>query len=278
MAFFALSKKRPSEKEHVSPTRDAQCVRFEEAVLNATAVTEQMLYEGWLIRWAPGRFKRMRSVSVLSGPLQPLDLRLPFVRRLYARKQLPLVFRLTSLGPDFELDAQLASRGFEHESPTHVMACPLNTIAPRYTALRFERVGNDDFADTIGALRADAASDIEAHRRRLNGSAMEAIALLAWTPEGDCAGGAMAIVDDTVVGFFDVVVNVSHRRLGYAQALMAQLAARAGAAGAATAFVQVEHSNDGARALYVRMGFADAYNYWYRTPPQAGASSTDRKT
>jgi ribosomal protein S18 acetylase RimI-like enzyme len=278
MAFFGLSKKRSSEKERVSITRDAQAVRFEEAALNSTAVPEQMLYEGWLIRWAPGRFKRMRSVNVLSAALRPLDQRLAFARRLFARKQLPLVFRITSLGPDLELDAQLASRGFELGSPTYVMACPLATIAARYTALRFERVSNNDFAETIGALRADAASDIEAHRRRLNSSVMEAIALIAWTPEGDCAGGALAIVDDTVVGIFDVVVNVTHRRLGYAQALMAQLAARAGAVGATIAYLQVEHDNDAARALYLRMGFTDAYNYWYRIPPQAGVSSTDQKT
>ncbi|WZB62674.1 hypothetical protein WJ970_04170 [Achromobacter xylosoxidans] len=88
--------------------RDRLRVRLEEAALNATAVSAQVLYDGWLVRFAPSAAKRVRSINVLGLSTRPLDERLAYCSSLYARRGLPMLFRLTSIGPDFSLDDELA--------------------------------------------------------------------------------------------------------------------------------------------------------------------------
>ncbi len=73
-----------------------------------------------------------------------------------------------------------------------------------------------------------------------------------------------------LVGLYDVFVAPEARGRGLARRLCAWLLARAREEGARHAYLQVEGDNAPARAVYHRLGFADAYAYHYRTP-EAGA-------
>ena len=74
---------------------------WKRAALNATAVSAQVL------RWLAGAFCAVsgqagaRSINVLGLSTRPLDERLAYCSSLYARRGLPMLFRLTSIGPDF---------------------------------------------------------------------------------------------------------------------------------------------------------------------------------
>ena len=59
---------RPTAAPAARPSDDARDrlrVRLEEAALNATAVSAQLLHDGWLVRFAPSAAKRVRSINVL---------------------------------------------------------------------------------------------------------------------------------------------------------------------------------------------------------------------
>lgn len=58
-----------------------------------------------------------------------------------------------------------------------------------------------------------------------------------------------------------VEVAPEYRRRGIATAVMAALARKALDEGASAAWLQVETDNEGARALYERMGFAVHHRY-----------------
>jgi GNAT superfamily N-acetyltransferase len=60
------------------------------------------------------------------------------------------------------------------------------------------------------------------------------------------------------------------RRRGAATAVLHALAAWAAANGCPRSYLQVEEDNPGARALYARAGFTDAYRYHYRTKFRPG--------
>jgi ribosomal protein S18 acetylase RimI-like enzyme len=62
----------------------------------------------------------------------------------------------------------------------------------------------------------------------------------------------------------DVVTDPQHRQQGYATELLCQIFAWAQRAGAGDATLQVQGDNAAARALYTRLGFREAYAYWYR--------------
>ena len=79
------------------------------------------------------------------------------------------------------------------------------------------------------------------------------------------AGGQVA-VEGELAGLYDVFTAESARGRGLAGRLCAVLMDGAWASGARAAYLQVDASNEPARQVYRRLGFADAYSYHYRTP------------
>ncbi|QVQ25478.1 GNAT family N-acetyltransferase [Achromobacter deleyi] len=248
--------------------RDVLRVRLEEAALNATAVGAQVLYDDWLVRFAPSPAKRVRSVNVLGLSTRPLDERLAYCSSLYARHGLPMVLRITSIGPDFSLDAELEARGYTFTGETRVMSTPL---APRINArgdLLFKIVDAERFAAAVGSMRGSSSGHIGEHQARLQGLAVDILPVLAIDAAGQCVAAGLAVRDDDLLGLFDIVTDPGQRRKGYAAFLVEHLLAEGAASGAKTAYLQVEPENTAARALYGRYGFKDCYAYWYRLPAE----------
>lgn len=248
--------------------RDSLRVRLEEAALNATAVGAQVLYDGWLVRFAHSEAKRVRSVNVLGLSTRPLDERLAYCSSLYARHGLPMVLRMTSIGPDFSLDAELESRGYTFTGETRVMSM---SLAPRPSArgdLLFSNVDTGRFAQAVGVMRGSTRGHTGEHQARLQGLAVDKQPVLAFDAAGQCVAAGLAVRDDDLLGLFDIVTDPGHRRKGYADALVDYLLTEGAAGGATTAYLQVEPDNTAARALYGRYGFKDCYAYWYRLPAE----------
>lgn len=267
VTLFSQTETQASGTPRVA-ARDSLCTRLEEAALNATAVGAQVLYDGWLVRFAPSPAKRVRSVNVLGLSTRPLDERLAYCSSVYARHGLPMVLRITSIGPDFSLDAELESRGYTFTGETRVMCMPL---APRPSArgdLLFDIVDTGRFAAAVGAMRNSESEHIAEHRTRLEGLAVDISPVLATDAAGQCVAAGLAVRDGDLLGLFDIVTDLGQRRKGYAAALIEHLLATGAAGGAQTAYLQVEPENTAARALYGRYGFKDCYAYWYRLPAE----------
>lgn len=248
-------------------TRDPLSARMEEATLNATVVREQMLYDGWLVRWADAKARRARSINPVAAPLLDIEEKLAFCRAHYDRVGRSLIFRITSVCVDAALDAQLAQRGFERFDQTLVMAAELPLASPSTApVLRYETVTPERFAELTGALRDYGPEHMREHCRRLSGIAMPSARVLAHDKDGDIVGAGLAVMDGGLVGVFDVVVDPRARRRGYGRALVEHLLAQGRAHGARHAYLQVEMGNEAARGLYGAMGFAERYRYWYRAP------------
>ncbi|WMD19252.1 GNAT family N-acetyltransferase [Achromobacter seleniivolatilans] len=270
MSVATLFSQTPQQAEHTTQAdvRDGLRVRLEEAALNATAVRAQVLYDGWLVRFAPSVAKRVRSVNVLGLSTRPLDERLAYCSSLYARHGLPMVLRITSIGPDFSLDAELEARGYTFTGETRVMSMPLGPRPSGRGGLLFTKVGTDRFAQAVGAMRGSAQEHIGEHQARLQGLAVDKQPVLAIDAAGQCVAAGLAVRDDDLLGLFDIVTDPGQRRKGYADALVEHLLAEGAAGGATTAYLQVEPENTAARALYGRYGFKDCYAYWYRLPAE----------
>ncbi|MYZ41951.1 GNAT family N-acetyltransferase [Schauerella aestuarii] len=257
---------------------EAVCARLEEAALNATAVREQVLHDGWLVRGAPGPFRRMRCVNVIGASAGSLDRRLRFAQAWFAERQLPIQFRLTSICPDDTLDGELADRGFAAESETRVMAMSLtapsadivlNPVGRAFADARIEVLDAPAFAAAAGDMRGSSAADIAAHAGRLSGLAVAIDMVVLRDPAEQVIACGMAAREDDLVGIFDVVTHRAHRRQGAARRVVTALLSAARSRGAVRAYLQVEPDNVPARALYADYGFVDMYAYWYRSLPQA---------
>jgi GNAT superfamily N-acetyltransferase len=99
-------------------------------------------------------------------------------------------------------------------------------------------------------------------------------ALLANTPpgtkaarvkrDGEIVACGYSPIQRSWAGFFDIVVKKSERGRGLGEAIMRTLLEAAVESGASRAYLQVVAGNAPAERLYDKLGFREAYRYWYR--------------
>lgn len=246
--------------------------RVEEASLNAWPALQQVLLDGWVLRFSKGFTRRANSVTPVYPATQPALEKIRLCENLYAREGLPTFFRLTSLGDSAGLDQTLIDRGYELEEAAHVLHRRLETgtLAP---GPGFAMAPLGSFLATYTEL-----SGLRGHLERgdldpqaavtLHGSVLRAIR--AETVFGVLSDGGqpvacgMAVVEGEVAGLFDIVTDQERRRRGYGRLLVQSLLAHAAAMGASHAYLQVLADNAPALALYEGLDFGKLYEYWYR--------------
>ncbi len=240
------------------------CAHLEEAALNAWPAPEQVLYDGWVLRFAKGYTKRANSVNVIAPSAIPINTKVEACERLYADKGLPPVFRLTSFNAPPGLDLLLERRGYGLSDRFHVLTLDMTewNIAQRQdvTVLEEEPEGWLDMHSRL--------SGIPSEYRQVHGEILAAIAarryLLSLSAGGRTVACGLGVQEQEYFGLFDLVTDAQERSKGYGTQLIAGLLARAVAGGARFAYLQVSGGNRGARRLYGRLGFREAYHYWYR--------------
>jgi GNAT superfamily N-acetyltransferase len=250
-------------------TRDALAARVEDAALTASQPSQQSIYDGWLLRYSPGRAKRARSVNAVAAGELPLAEKLAHCRAFYARHGLPCVFRLTPFSRPACLDAALAAADFAAAEETRVMTLALSDgAATPDSGVALREIDAAGF----GAVNADL-HELDAARRaaesdRIARNALAGIYLAAFDADGPTACGSL-VVDGDLAGIFGMVTRRALRGRGIATQIVAALLRRALDAGVRIAYLQVEAGNASARRVYAKFGFADRYAYWYRYAPAA---------
>ncbi len=245
----------------------AELRRLEEICLNSSATPRQLLYDGWLVRLSPGKAKRARSINPFHAGTLPLDEKLDRCAQLYRERGLPFIARVTPFVAPADLDAALEARGFTAFEETRVMTAELAHGAGGGAPV--PAVGRHEVAWTVAAissLRGASQADRDAHAERLLALPLPVVGFaIRHRDEVACAG--IAVIEAPWVGLFDIVTAPEHRGRGLASALTGAMLAWARAAGAERAYLQMDASNEPARAVYSKHGFIDRYAYWYRSAP-----------
>jgi len=252
---------RATATESASGTQ-ALARRVEEASINAWPSTTQLVVDGWLVRFAQGFTKRANSVIPLYPGARDRAAKVRFCENLYARERLKTVFRITSIDDQDGLDDYLARRGYRCQDPTEVLYLPLSDRLPAATRPLQQyplTTWLDVYADLSG-LPAPARPLHEAILRRIPLPCCHA-ALGA--PDEALACG-LAVLEQDLVGLFDVVTRPDARRAGHGRALVTGLLHWGRRQGARTAYLQMVADNLPAAGLYRDLGFRPLYRYWYR--------------
>ena len=248
--------------------------RIEDAGLNASAPPQQLWLDGWLVRFSPGKAKRARCVNAVAAGRLPIDARLRACEVVFAEAGLPMIVRITPFTLPQDLDAVLATEGLYRFDDTRVMALVDLSALAQDAALppgaEAHATGLEAFAQRVGSLRGSPLSQRQAHGQRLQNSPVPFHAVEMHVDSELVACGQFAI-EGSLVGLYDVFTARSARGRGYAGALCRHMLQQAHTRGAEHAYLQVEGDNHAARAVYQRLGFADAYTYHYRTRDPAAA-------
>jgi len=236
---------------------------IEEAGLNSWPALQQLLFDGWLVRFARGYTKRANSVTPLYPSLLPVEEKIAWCEHLYQEKQLPAIFRLLSFSEESQhLDQLLAQRGYSALDRTLVWSRQLpDEPAPANPALRAMTLADwlliyGQFSDRYRTLQ-------HVHRELLERIASP-ILYAAFYEQDVCVACGLGVLEHEAFGLFDIVTDPEQRRKGYGMQLVTNMLDWGKQHGAQSAYLQVVETNRAAQQLYAKLGFQERYQYWYR--------------
>ncbi|WP_419997599.1 GNAT family N-acetyltransferase [Streptomyces boninensis] len=220
---------------------------------------------GWDLRASGGFTSRANSVLPLGDPGLPLEEALARVHGWYEARGLPTRIQVATGAEDSQdqLAAELDERGWTADRQALLQIGALARVADAAAGARVELSRGAD--DSWLALYDRAATGpSEQALKVLHGGPSVWFATVPGAEGSAPAAIGRCVVDGRWAGFAAVEVAPEHRRKGLATEVMAALAARALDEGASAAYLQVEPHNDGALALYDRLGFSTHHAYHYR--------------
>lgn len=250
--------------------RSTLAVRIEEASMNAWPAMQQVLLDGWIMRFSNGLTKRTNSIVPLYRSSQNetderfLD-KIQYCENRYAQEQLPTLFRLTSLNNSVSqrLDSLLAARGYAIQERCYVMNRPLHDITqvPTLTFLTLERwlasycylTGTNEPASTL-------------HNLILKSIAGQC-GFAEIRDEEETVACGLGVIEHDLLGLFDIFTHPERRRTGIGRHIVTEMLAWGASCGATTAYLQVLADNHPALAMYDKLGFNKSHEYWYRIAP-----------
>jgi ribosomal protein S18 acetylase RimI-like enzyme len=240
--------------------------RIEEASLNAWPALQQMLFDGWILRFSKGYTKRANSVNSLFASSLDVHEKIVTCERTYREKGLPTIFRLTPFSSPPDLDRVLESRSYTGIDLTLVLhldlqRCQLQPLESKQ--LRDESLVN--WMKLFCNLSSSSLGKHQTHREILQTiPSRRYLASLAVDDQAVACG--MGVLEAGFFGLFDIVTDPRYRNRGYGAQLVSSMLRWAQEHGAKHAYLQVVANNTAAQRLYEKLGFTEAYQYWYRVP------------
>jgi ribosomal protein S18 acetylase RimI-like enzyme len=243
--------------------------QIEEASLNAWPALQQILYDGWILRFSEGYTKRANSVNSLYESRLGTATKVRFAEKCYRNRDMPTVFRITPFSTPRDLDPFLAQRGYVQLDPTEVMLLDLAGSYPPTCGVSPEvkgelrQEGLDEWLALFANLRNEQPASQHIHRAILRSIAGE-VQPYVLDVQGASAACALGVLEEDRLGLFDLFVGPVFRNQGCGTALTSYVLHQAEQRGVRWVYLQVTEANEVAERLYHRLGFRELYRYWYR--------------
>ena len=237
---------------------------IEELSLNAWPALDSLFCDGWILRFAGGYTRRANSVNPIYPSSRDAKEKIRYCEELYTAQGLDTVFKLTSESQPTALDAILEDAGYLAEARTSVQTLSLDDL----TSIEAENINFSTAVST--AWIADYCRLSERHERDIPriSQLLEKIVpqkcfLTAQHNSSNAALG-LGVVERGYVGLFDIVTAKDLRNRGLGKLVVQSLLNWGKHHGAQIAYLQVMTNNRPAIHLYQKLGFREAYQYWYR--------------
>lgn len=240
--------------------------RIEEAGLNSWPALQQLLFDGWLVRFARGYTRRANSVTPLYPSLLPEEEKIAWCEQIYKENQLPTIFRLLSFSEKSQrLDQLLSQRGYTALGHAHVwslrMASPPALENPALSA-----ISPADWL-AIYSQWSDRFRELQQVHRELVERILSPVLFAALYQQGTPVACGLGVLEHEFLGLFDIVTDPEQRRKGYGTQLVTSMLHWGKHHGAQSAYLQVVDTNVAAQHMYAKLGFQESYQYWYRLQP-----------
>ena len=236
--------------------------RIEEAALNAWPAPQQMMYDGWVLRFTGGNSKRVNSVNVFGPSTLPLSEKIRFCEAVYSRMGLPILFRLPDPFITPELPRTLPAAGYKVFDPTQVLGREIDSSSALPVGVDVHTLLDEDWLQIYAQITGKTLASLVHHKAVLKGIVPEKKLIALYWGERPVACG-MGVISGDLLGYFSIYTDKSVRRQGLGQAVMRALSQWGIEHGATFGYLQVEEDNIPALALYQKLGFMRLYRYEY---------------
>ena len=239
--------------------------QIEEAGMNAWPAHQQVLYDGWLLRFADGYTKRANSVNPIYKSTLNMDEKIAHCEAIYRQMGLPPVFRLTPLA-QAELDSALAGHAYQQLHPTRVLTRNLiNWDPPDSPDSTLRELPLEQWMGVFSEISGSLVEKQPAHAQILR-NIINPYLTAALEISGVWVACGLGVLERDWFGLFDIITHPGYRRQGLATQLIDGMLNWSRSQGAQKSYLQVMENNAPALALYTRLGYVDMYGYWYRVP------------
>lgn len=236
--------------------------RIDQAALNAWPTARQMLVDGWVLRFAGGKSKRVNSVNPYYPSSLPLERKIYSCEEIFASEDLPCLFRISAELAEPGLENELQTKGYTCSDLTHVMGKELEEPIQTQTDVSIFYMALDDWFDIRDRfITVDSANRL-IHQGILKCIVPETVLLGAFQNEQPVACG-MGVIEGDLLGFYSIYTASAARRKGYASLMMNALTNWGLERGATFGYLLVEDDNLPALSLYVKLGYQCCYSYVY---------------
>ncbi len=243
-----------------------QVQTIEEISLNALPCLQQILYDGWILRFAEGYTKRANSVTPLYSGWQDLTSKIQRCQDIYRDFNLKPIFRLANIPRLQILDRTLDKLGYQQQ----------DTVSVRVTTLG-DRISTDNLV-TLNNEISEEWLDQYVHAVNLPIQHWNTLSIiLEIIPNPTCyallrdrqrfCSCGLGVLENNYLGLFFIATAKQQRGKGYATQLISAMLNWGRDRGASQAYVQVETENQTAINLYNKLGFTEVYQYFYRLKP-----------
>lgn len=225
---------------------------------------EEERYGDWLLRAGGGFTGRANSVLVVGDPPDDLRDAVARVTAWYAERGLQPRAQVPLPGSE-AADAALASAGWQTSEDNLVLVAPLGDLPPSTVPVDLAPEPDDAW---LTGYRYRGTPLPPVARQILLGADEPVFASVRLSPvPAPLVAVARGVLVEDWLCVTAVTVDDGHRRQGLATSVMSALGAWARDRGGSGCVLQVASSNEGALALYRRLGFTEHHRYHYRLGP-----------
>lgn len=253
------------------PHDDAELASIERATLDAVPPRQRLEIGPWLVAIDDGTIGRAHSAAALRADINGIE-GVQAVERAYRDAARTPMFRLPDIAGLTALRETLRARGYRCSSPTLVQTAASADVAQAAHAALSAMPLQVDLA--AGADDAWCRVFLGDGFDPVDGSSRVAILQRARHSvyasvrcDGRTVASGLCSVSHGWASVHGMRTLAPWRGRRMATAILQAMARHALAQGQARMFLQVELGNDGAQALYRRLGFVDRWCYDYWTAP-----------
>lgn len=251
---------------------DLKAIRLmEEIMANAWPAPKRLIVDGWLLGLAGPLSRRANSVIPLNHGSLPLAEKIEYCCEAYHQLGRTAVFKMTPAAAPSDLDDRLAEAGLKKHEGAIIQLLDRSGFQTRQIRQTRGAAREIRIVPKADEIWLKACSALAGHDKAqalalagITGSIMPQVGFGLILEQGRPISCGLAVVERGWIGLFDLIVTPTRRRQGLGREIIAALLEWGVGQGGNMAYLQVEPANKPALALYAKLGFEEAYTYWYR--------------